>query len=251
MSETQSVAQPAYLVPLDSAWSMVKQSWKWFNDHLKMLLQLSFIAAIPTIVLDLVVAISKDEVTSGVSTQNFGLVIGLGVGFFLWGMVNLFWSFLGTIAIYQYIHKPETTKTAWQYFLSDRQFVVNYFSTSIIYGLIIFGGILLFLFPGIFWAVTFSFAPLVSIFEKATVSEALKRSKQMIRAQWFDVFWRGILMGITILAVSVLAGIIFDIIGKVSTIAGVTLDSLLNVVLTPLPLIMLYLLYSKLSVKKA
>lgn len=250
MTETHQTVQPVHRVPLDSAWSMVKQTWKWFNDHIKMLLQISFIAAAPSIVLELAASLSRDEVTTGVSSQNFGLVIGLGAGFFLWGILNLFWSFLGTIALYQYIHHPETSKTAWQYFLNAREFVVNYFSTSIIYGLIVFGGALLLLIPGIIWAVTFSFAPLVTIFEKVNVSDALKRSKQIVRAQWFDVFWRGLLMGLTIFAISILGGIVFDIIGKSNGFVGDMLGSLLNAVLTPLPLIMLYLLYSKLSVKK-
>jgi len=251
MSEPAQKTQTVHIVPLDSAWSMVKQTWKWFNDHIKMLLQLSFIAAGPSIITQIVASLSKQEVTSSTSYQNFGLVIGLGAGFFLWGIVSFLFSILGTIAIYSYIQQPETQKTAWQYFTGARKFVSNYFMTIVFYGLIVFGGVLLFVIPGIFWAVTFSFAPLVTIFEKVSVKDALKRSKQMVRAQWFDVFWRGLVLGIIILAISILATAVFNTIGKMSSFTGDMLETLFNTILTPLPLIMLYLLYTKLSVKKA
>lgn len=250
MPEQQSVS-PAPVTPVfDPAWTMVKQSWKWYNDHLKTLLQLSFIAVIPSLIFQIILSATQESVPEA-TNLSLGLTISFGLGFFLWSVLNIFWSILGTIAIYLYLRQPDQTKTAWQQFIGAQIYVINYFSTSIIYGLIIFGGLILLVVPGIIWAIMFSLAPIIAVFEKASASNALSRSKALIKGHWWDVFWRGLLLGLTIAAISIIgAGVFtaFNFIGN-QTVVSDLLGVVLNACLTPLPLILTYLIYTKLSKK--
>ncbi|MBI5467135.1 MAG: hypothetical protein HY975_02890 [Candidatus Kerfeldbacteria bacterium] len=234
------------------AWTMVTQAWRWYNDHLRMLLTLSLIAAVPTIVLQLTLVLTHAPLS--ITNESLGFVISYGVGYALWSIFNYFWVVLGTIAMYQFIREPAGTITAWARFLAARGQLVNYFGTMIVYGLIIMGGTLLLIIPGIIWAVMFSLAPLVAIFENTSISDALKRSRELTRGHWFDVFGRGLLMGLTVVAISILAGLAFGIIGGMFGGAGTVVNEyfdllgpIINVFLAPAPLIMTYLIYAQLS----
>lgn len=250
MNDEKTVAPAPVTATFDPAWSMVKQAWRWYNDHLKTLLQISLIASAPSLILQIVLSLTQHPVP-GTANPGLGLTISFGLGFFLWSVLNIFWSILGTIAIYTYLRQPDTTKNAWQQFIDAHVYAVNYFSTSVVYGLIVFAGFLLLFFPGIIWAVTFSLAPLIAIYEKASVADALSRSKTLIKGHWFDVFWRGLLLGLTVVAITILGGIVFGLLGRAGNMSTVSdlLGVLLNAALTPLPLIMTYLIYTKLSHK--
>lgn len=250
MTDTTTPPAAPRVAVFDPAWTMVQQAWRWYNDHLRMLLQISFIAAVPSFIYLLVLNFTQHPIL-GPYNQSLGLTISFGLGFFLWGIFNIFWTMLGTIATYQYLQQPDGAMTAWQRFLGARVHAVNYFSTAIVYGLIIFGGILLLIIPGIIWAVMFSLAPLVVIYEKVSTAEALSRSKDLMKGHWFDVFWRGLLLGLTVIGISIVAGIIFGIISRNGqlTLVSDLLDMFLNTLLTPVPLIMTFMIYTKLTAK--
>ncbi len=250
MADTTTTAPTPSRIVFDPAWSMVKQAWRWYNDHLKMLLQICLIAAIPSLLLQIVLPLTQPAATPVVNA-NLALVISYGLGFFVWSLFNIFWTILGTIAIYQYLRQPVTSNTAWQQFIGSHTYAVNYFSTTVLFGLIVFGGALLLIIPGIIWAVMFSLAPLISIFEKRSAVEALKRSKALIQGHWLDVFWRGLLLGLSVAAVTIVVSVVLSGIGRVSSLSMVSqlLRVLVSAVLTPLPLIMDYLIYTKLAKK--
>jgi len=72
--------------------------------------------------------------------------------------------------------------------------------TSLLVGIIIFGGTLLFIVPGIIFSVWYVFSIFAVVFDGKKGLKALKTSKELIVGRWFHIFWRvmapGFLFGI-------------------------------------------------------
>lgn len=67
---------------------------------------------------------------------------------------------------------------------------VSYLWVSVLAGLIIMGGMLLFLVPGFIFAVWYSLATLVFVLEGVKGYAALKRSQALVRGRFWPVVWR-------------------------------------------------------------
>jgi len=68
--------------------------------------------------------------------------------------------------------------------------IISYFWISLLAGCIILVGFLLFIIPGIIFAVWFGLAVYVLVVEGLTGTKALSRSKQLVSGYWWPVFGR-------------------------------------------------------------
>ncbi|KPL15195.1 hypothetical protein AMJ74_01955 [candidate division WOR_3 bacterium SM1_77] len=78
--------------------------------------------------------------------------------------------------------------------------ILTYIVSSILYGLIVMGGFLLFIIPGIYWAVKFQFFGYFIIDQKCGPIDALKKSSAITE----DVKWQLILFGIVLYLINLL-----------------------------------------------
>lgn len=118
--------------------------------------------------------------------------------------------------------------------------VVPVILASLLVGLIVIGGLILLVLPGILFAIWYSFVQPVVLLEDKRNWAALKQSREYVRGRWWGVFGRLILLGLTSLIISVIIGLVSGWMGVVGDIAS-GLFSIL--VLTPITTIFLYLLY--------
>lgn len=88
-------------------------------------------------------------------------------------------------------------KKAWKYFLV---------TTAV--GLIIFGGLILLIIPGIMFGVWFSFALFLAIDKNMGIKEALKQSKAMVKGRFWKVFGRFIVFGLFGFAVGIVLSLL-------------------------------------------
>jgi hypothetical protein len=70
--------------------------------------------------------------------------------------------------------------------------ILSYFWISFLTGILILAGTILFIIPGLIFAVWFSFALYVLIFENIKGFKALKRSKELVKNYFWSVVWRWI-----------------------------------------------------------
>ncbi len=111
--------------------------------------------------------------------------------------------------------------TAWkEVFSSSSNLIWPAIYVSVLVTLIVLGGTLLLIIPGIIFAVWYSFAFYAVLFENAHGFDALKSSKSLVVGRWWAIVWR--------LAV---AGIIF---GFLNSVLSYILMSLVKLV--PLPM---------------
>jgi len=78
----------------------------------------------------------------------------------------------------------------------------QFFWVSLLVGLAVLGGFILFVIPGVIFSVWFCLAMFVFVAEGLEGTSALKRSKQLVQGYWWPVFGRLALLGILIMLIS-------------------------------------------------
>lgn len=115
--------------------------------------------------------------------------------------------------------------------------ILSYFWISFLIGVITLLGALLFIIPGIIFAIWLSFSCYVLVSEGLKGTEALKRSKQLVKGNWWNVFVRLLVMGLII-------GFIGGVLGSILPFVGAVLTALF---VSPFAYIFGYLLYEDLK----
>lgn len=116
------------------------------------------------------------------------------------------------------------------------------FWVGLLSGIIVVGGYLLFVVPGIIFAVWFSLALYIVIAEGLGGMNAILKSKEYVRGYWWEVFWRFIFIGLVIIGINIavmLLGLVIPV-----------LPNLLMIFLTPLTVIYTFLVYKNLKAIK-
>lgn len=83
----------------------------------------------------------------------------------------------------------------WMSYPKFLEFLVG----SILYGLLVFAGILLLIIPGIYWAVRYQFFGYCILDRDVGPVEAMKMSGRITRGSWWNLFWLGILQALVVL----------------------------------------------------
>ncbi len=80
--------------------------------------------------------------------------------------------------------------------LSSFNLVFSYFAAAVVYLLIVFGGLLLFIVPGIIWAIKYSLFAYFIVDEGLGPIEAIKASGKATKGSKFQLFLLGVLLGL-------------------------------------------------------
>ncbi len=138
----------------------------------------------------------------------FTTLLTLGVGFFVGDKKYGFFNFLlmiflliiriGYTKIFLRIYDGESPKFV-EIFQEYRTFW-RYLGTSILTCLTILGGFILLIIPGIFWAVRFSFAPIIVVDTKSGPVISMKESWAITKGK----FWKILLFWLTIIGFNML-----------------------------------------------
>lgn len=83
----------------------------------------------------------------------------------------------------------------------------RYLGTSILYGLIVIGGLILLIVPGIYWAVKYSFSQITTVDNKAMPKIAIKESGSITKGSWWKLFGFFIIVGL----LNMLGALIFGV----------------------------------------
>ncbi len=92
------------------------------------------------------------------------------------------------------------TKGKMDDLLSSFDLLFKFIAGTFLYGLIIMGGVLLLVIPGVIWAVKFSLAPYFIVDRNLGPVEALKASSRATEGAKWDLFLFGLLLGLINLA---------------------------------------------------
>lgn len=175
------------------------------------------------------------------------LVQFINVGFGFFGLIALVFfvyiSVLSAIAPYALIQDPRNDRTFKELLLLAKPFAWVFIAVSLLYALIIVGGILLLIIPGIYWAVNYAFAHLVVYYEKTDAKQALKRSKELVSGYWWPIFGRFAAIGL----IQIVLRLPVYLFPQSQQGAANFVIGLLNFSIAPVFLIYTYVLYQELG----
>jgi ABC-type spermidine/putrescine transport system permease subunit I len=213
--------------------SLLKRSWQIYKERfwvffgiIILLLVSRFFIFLPLIALK----------------KNLVLGISLFIIFFLCLAVIYLWSQVSLIYVIkdreERIGIRESFKRGWSK-------IISFFWISILTSLITAGGFLLFIIPGIIFAIWFVLAPFVLVAEDLKGMNVLLRSKQWVSGNWWKVFWRMIGISAILFLISFSLSFPFSIfLGK--NLSDI-IDSLISVFFLPFFVTYSFLIYENLK----
>jgi hypothetical protein len=173
-----------------------------------------------------------------------GIVVGLtfltgveALVFFVSGILIL--GLLGVLiwfaswkmaAVYQYLSSGEE-QSVLQLVDEAKPVATKIFPTVVLGALVILGGFVALIVPGIILSVSLAFVTVVAVVEKRTLWSALARSRDLVRGHWWNVFFQFLALGVFVILGILTTG------GQYSPLAFL---------LTPVAYIYTYLIYKKL-----
>ncbi len=223
---------------LPKATDLLKQAWGIFKQKIKTLVLIQlvpFAIAIPLIMMMGAAGLLKEEGAKGLSETNLIVVLAIIALSVLAGVVQL-WAQIATImAIAD--PNPQNMK---EMFRQSRPFILPYLWVSVLIGLIVLGGFILLIIPGIIFAFWYCFSPYAVILENKRGMEALRASKSYVKGNIRMIFSRYVFL-------VVLAILVF---GIPSIILGKALEdvytSVASLIFSPVAAVYAYLIYRSL-----
>ncbi len=129
----------------------------------------------------------------------------------LWGLIVLLYFvdlWAQQSVINALLKGPETLTVAGAYQATRKNYWRFLLLTAFVV-LVVFGGSVLFIIPGIIVGVTLMFAPYLFLSEGLSVRESMHRAQALIEGHWSDVFWRSFFFGLILAVVSMVVSFLF------------------------------------------
>lgn len=214
------------------SWELYKKSWKKIWVYLVLLLIPTLaLSALSTISLYLSVYIPSSTLASSVIIL---LVIAASIVFTLWASIALART-MGAI------YKNEQASDWRLAFSNSSHLILPVIWTSILVALIVLGGTILLIIPGIIFSIWYSFTFYTVIFEDKRGFNALSSSKALVVGRWWRIFWRlfvpGIIFGLAAALISYLIVTLVYLVPMTdlgNTVIERVLNALVNIAITPL-----------------
>ncbi|MBU1348839.1 hypothetical protein KJ781_02105 [Patescibacteria group bacterium] len=210
---------------LPGAWTLVVEAWKLFTSTWNASVKTSIYFLYVGLAVFAAALLTKLHGAFAFLEGIVGLVAGVAV---VWISIQLYQTMLNLEGGKRPLAPAEASKKAWTIFLP-------FFLVSILVGLATLGGIILFILPGIYLAIAFSFSQMILVDKGTRGTQALAASRALVRGRWWETFWRllvgGIVFGLLIgLVVGIPTGILGGIAGPeaMQTGYGRQIDPVVN-----------------------
>lgn len=175
------------LIPIGN---LFNQSFTIYNQNgwtFTKLILINFLTLFISLALSVAFFLLSDSIYSSIILSFLGIVIFLTV------VIITFWVQVSMIFVIKEMDNKLSIKqillTAWPY-LGSFAWVL------ILVSLAVLGGLVLFIIPGIIFAVWFLFSRYILIFEDKKGISALKESRRLVQGNWWGVFGRLLIIGI-------------------------------------------------------
>lgn len=167
-----------------SAQDIIKKSWELFKNNWKILSPYLIIMFLPNIVFYFISLTST--YLNYINTINTLIFLTISIA-------SLIFTLWASIALAQTLKKIliGAPTSAWQEtFKENSRYIGPVILVSVLVGLIVLGGTLLLIIPGIIFSIWYSFVFYTVIFEDKRGLSALSASKNMVINRWWIIAWR-------------------------------------------------------------
>lgn len=216
---------------IKGSWELYAKNWRKFVPFLILLLLPSLIlSALGAISLYLEVYIPK---SSAISNIIILAVFAASMLFAFWASISLTRAMADANANQSFDWK--------NIFSTSSGLIWPVLIASFLVGLIVLGGSLLLVIPGLIFAIWYNFTFYTVIFENTRGLNALRASKSLVTGRWWAIFWRWLAPGIVFSALSFVIFYILSFLLKLipmpmflqSSVVSLA-SSLVNIAVSPL-----------------
>lgn len=212
-----------------STFELIGLSWKSYTSNFRLVIDIAARLLVALLLMSL--SSFLPEAILGSKAITLVLVI---IGYVAGLVLNIHTFNAATHALLLITQHQQSTELNYEI---GNKFLLSQFLLGLAVALLSLGGFILFVIPGIWASVAFSFAYIALIDENAKVEDAIKRSKELVKGRWWSVFGKQLAFGIiTGLIFVVLFGIL--LIGAVVLLDGIGTEAMKTLTI-PLALILL------------
>jgi len=193
---------------LTSAGDLIRQSWRYYTNHLQRLLGITIVSWIIIAGATLLAGLGGYTTGKMPATPVFGLMM---IVYVVVIMIAACWQYVSLI----HAISPEGETKPWQdIYKTSKRWLWSYLGAAIITGLLTGLGFVLLIIPGIIIAVWFSFASFVVVNENLSPIAALKASRNYVRGKFWAVLGRWALFFLVTMGASVVVNLIGTLFGE-------------------------------------
>lgn len=251
---------------LSSPTDLLKEAWNFYKTRLSTFIGITLIPIAGMIILTMTIVavlvgsgffktyIPERSFVSGINPLLIIIFITSFIGIIilqLWSQAALLFAIKDSK---ENIGIKESYRRGWHK-------IGSIFWVGLLSGIIVMGGYLLFIIPGIIFGIWFSIASMIVVVEGLGGMTAILKSKSYVSGYWWEVFWRLLFLGLILGGI----GLIFGLPGWIiNFIAGLTKSSSLSAigdilsfagsivgfVLAPISVIYTFLVYKNLKAIK-
>lgn len=190
---------------LISAKEIILQSIELYKKNTHLFIKYMLVLFIPTGIIAILGAI-LGSTSQMVYFYGFGITLTLYILLVILGSVASLWITLAFIKIIAGKYEKKEVPGIKTSLLSVKQLIIPAILVSILNALIVLGGFILLIIPGIIFAIWFAFAVYdVALSDTKEPVQALKNSKKLVDGRWWEVFWRLAAPGIFFAIIAMLA----------------------------------------------
>ncbi|MCX6781878.1 MAG: hypothetical protein NTW66_02065 [Candidatus Magasanikbacteria bacterium] len=175
---------------LIKAGEIIKNSWQTYLENWKKLIPYMLLLFVPNFVLGIagIASLYLDRfATSDAFVLTNNLIV---IAIFVASIIFTVWASMSIAKNLGSIIGNKTALTYKESFSSTSHLIWPVIYTSLLLFLIVVGGTILFIIPGIIFSIWFSFTFYTILFEEKRGANALKASKELVVGRWWAIFWR-------------------------------------------------------------
>ena len=247
--QPETPSTPEATATLKSPVDLFGKAWELFMKkkwHYLKIIAIPYLLSIPLLFTGAIMSTFSGSLTMVGGILIIVLMVIILILVNVWATVALLYAIMER-------DKELTVKETYQKAWSK---ILDFIGVSILSFLIIAGGFILFIVPGIIFSVWYSLAFYVFMKEDLTGMAALRRSKELVVGRWWSVLWRLIFPSLIYIAIGLALGVVMTgfsyILGEtISEFLTNVIDTIFRIVVTPVGFIYGFLLLDNLvSAKK-
>ncbi len=197
-SPQQSRRLPSLSTLFRDTWDLFKKSWVMYLKIAGVGIGLFLIALAIGAALMIPLFLTSGGNVEQLFMRPTSVQIALLVLLALWvlaliGSIVIF-EIISSIAFLLYLDEQDHNWSLRMLFERSRPYFWKYFGASLLVGIAVLGGMVFLFIPGMIIALLFSFVSMAIVLEKRNIMEALHRSYQMVKANFWGITGRVILI---------------------------------------------------------
>lgn len=209
----------------------LKQSWQIYKDRFSVLVGIFVVPAILSLILQLL-SLNENR-SAGVSALIIIITIAAIV-------ISIWSQGASLLAI-----RDGSTLNVLDYYKQSKNKIWTLILSGILSGLIILGGMILLIVPGIIFSIWFMFTMFFVMYENKNAVESLKASKALVKGDTGKVLWRMVVLIFVYIAIYIVIIILSAIFQALGGAVGLAIVSAaVTALITPFGMIAVYVLYN-------